>query len=306
MNFHYKQSSDFEGPMQTTWSISSLDAAKQCLRRYYYQKVLGLRDLGSSLPLDFGTAIHSALQSFHVTPGYFHERLRAAIRAGIASFADHVHSDNRDRNLQSLIRSIIAACDRHANTTLLQTPDGPAVEYIARVPLALDLYLYVRFDAIMHSTGLLYPVDYKTTTWSLTKNYWLQYNRSSQVTGYLLAAKMSNLPKTVGGLLIEAIHVNGNQTNIESRVFQRTPSYLESWRENALRKIDEVHEIACNEDLEDVNSWPENDTACRWCPFIHICSAHDAMKQEVIETQYTVRRDDIPTLPKEQPNGNAE
>lgn len=287
--------------LQKAWDNSSLQLLKDCPRKYQYAILEGWRPKHTAAPLIFGSMYHNGLEEYDTLRGRGADHataLRAAIRKvmiettweedGKLIFWD---AGDNNRSRESLVRSIVWYCE-HFKEDALQTyilPDGtPAIELSFRyeLPLSspdLDPYFYCgHLDKLAKMGDMLYVVERKTSTSTLSSSYFARYNPNGQITGYAFSAKVV-LNEPVQGVIVDATQTAVNFARFGRSYQHRNEEQLEEWLSNTLVWI----KVA--EDYAKANYWPMNEEACHkysGCQYREVCSKSALTRDKWLESDF--------------------
>lgn len=281
---------------------TSLGAAKQCPRYYYYSIVRGLQPKSESPHLVFGLHLHAARER------YEHNKL-----AGLT------HDDNLDevldwslkqtwnfelnrpwisthekKNRKTLIQTIVWYLDEQAQNDNLETvvlSNGkPAVELSFRFDSGIrmgdeSVIFCGHLDRIANLGLKPYIPDIKTSVSEVNAKWAEQFNPGNQFSMYMLAGKVA-FEQSVEGMIVDGIQVGVTFSRFARFFIPRDPASMEEWREDAEYWIGQLYRWAVN------GHWPQNDKSCDMfggCVFRRICSKPPHTREQIINADYAAR-----------------
>jgi hypothetical protein len=282
MNFHP------DGRL-AVWNSTALGIAKECKRKFYYAVVEGWTSKEPSDHLLFGGWYASALESYHKLRSRLyrldHENaLATVVHEALAASADWKPVDNRKTH-ETLIRSIVWYLDEFRDdpcqTVELSTGE-PAVELTFQFKYSDDITFSGHLDRLVLYGQDYYIQDQKTTSSTLTSNYFRRYTLDNQMSLYTIAGQVIwSLP--VRGVMIDAAQIAVGFTRFERGFAFRTEEQCEEWLEDAVYHIEQTWAA---------KRWPMNDQSCsKWggCQFLEVCSKSPQVRQHWLETNFTRR-----------------
>lgn len=212
-----------------------------CAREYFFGMVLHRRSAGRTPALCFGSAWHKALETHYKTGGD-----EAAVNeAVIMAWEEHGVSDDY-RTLDRVLldyrkyRQQFGTPDKEDEKTL-GWPDSPLIEVAANVEGGGLIHPYAGLlDRIIKVNGLVYVQDHKTTS-RFDKNFWRQFELSSQMMGYTLIAKLLFPNEKVVGVQVNVAHVLTAKTQFYRQDFTFSPARLEDWVFNTNLQLRRLH-----------------------------------------------------------------
>jgi len=290
--------------LQIAYDNSSLALFKDCPRKYYYAIVEGWRPSRTSIVLDFGTAVHSALETFDtaISDGKDHEAAVALAVRHALQLARKWSFDDSARNPHTLIRAVVWYTEQYKSDPIVtvRLPNGkPALELSFRFELNIsspsgEPYLYCgHIDKIGLFNGAVYAIDRKTTTSALSDSYFARYNPNGQISGYSVAAQLLRHEPS-HGFIIDAIQLGANFCRSQRYIATRTQEQLEEWLHNTAEWIKRIEAAAL------ARSWPMNEESCTKygsCQFREVCSKTPSIRDNWLNT-YFVRDRWNPLVPR--------
>jgi len=288
--------------VQFAWDSTSLGWLKECPRKYFYSMIEGWRTKADSVHLDFGLHYHHGLELYDRlrAEGQPHEEAVAAMvgEAMKWTWAESApwSPDHPSKNRETLIRSLIWYTehfkDDSAKTVILAN-GKPAVELSFKLELdrgpmdtarggAVPYVLCGHMDRVVEYLNGTYVTDRKTSSSTITSNYFDQYNPDNQMSLYTLAGRVIyNLP--IRGIIIDAAQIAVGFTRFSRGPTYRTESQLEEWLE------DSYHWFSIAEGFARNGYWPMNDKSCHkygGCPFRKICSKSPEVRATFLATDF--------------------
>lgn len=271
---------------------SSLVPVSECTTQCV-MKALGYKGIETSEALDVGSAVHGGLEGF-----FKGEDPEEAFDRSWAGYFPEERLIDRDQYQYTNVRDIFTTyCERHPLDSLpfevLET------ERVVGMPLEESgtVWFWMKRDlkVVEKSTGVIVPLDHKTTGWDVGGVSWQKkWRMASQLSGYVWATQKetrSNCPFAyVNGIQINKLP-NSNKrcykhqmkysecrlehTNFALLTYSRESHQLEQWWADAMmlafkyKKLIEIYP-----DLEAVTNAPAEGTfnrSCDWCDFSQYC-----------------------------------
>lgn len=190
------------------------------------------------------------------------------------------------KDIHTLIEMLVNYMDAARDRALVPiTVNGqPAVEIYAETPffapgMRRPVKLCVNLDAIKAFGQENYIVDYKTTAKSLDARYWSGYEPNVQVDFYSMLSDILFPDLNIRGVAIEAFSTAG-ATSTSFKLIQHTDE------QKAETCLNTVYWLGQIQDCEDAGDWPQNKTACLFCPFQQVCKRDPAERQSVLDEKY--------------------
>lgn len=279
---------------QWVWNSTSLEPAKSCARKYYYQVVLGLRSKARSVDLEFGKHYATALERYHKyrAQDIDHEN---ALYEVIALTLTETWEGDRPRepnhptkNRFTLIRSIIWYLEEYREDpckTIILADGKPAVELRFSFKLTDEIWLAGHLDRIVEYAGEYYVQDQKTTGSSLGSYYFNRYNPNNQMSLYSIASEVM-WATPVKGVMIDAAQIAVGFTRFMRGFTFRTKGQSEEWLRDTQYAIEKIWDA-------ERHGWPMNDSACMMyggCEFRDVCSKDSSVRREFLATGFEERR----------------
>jgi hypothetical protein len=241
------QSSEVPG-LTLVWDMSRLSAYARDPLAFYWKCILGMRSVGFSSALTWGTLYHEATGYFEKQVFYGVDRetaLRDAIRKLIpAALKERMpvqgaKGDAAKRNVRTLVRALVWFEAEYRDNPMppIALADGtPAIEFNAVVPLDMkaptgeDYLIVVNIDKIASDdTGAQFAIERKTTTQTLGKYFFQKYDPCFQTYTYDLVCDAMFPSTRLRGVTVEACQTAVEFARFERHPIVRTPGAREHW-----------------------------------------------------------------------------
>lgn len=289
MNFDTSQNSSFSRVlpgMQLAVDSTSLGAAKNCPRFYFYSIICGMVPRQTSVHLTFGLLVHKADEI------YWHSRaagashddaLDATLAWALGETWNKVLnrpwiSDSPEKNRLTLVRTIVWYFDQFGLADRIQTTilanGKPAVELSFRFNAEIqttsgeDILFCGHLDRLGMLNGEPVIPDKKTTKHTLNPWYFAQYTPHGQMSMYALAGRVAfSVP--VKKIIIDALQVGATFTRFQRGLVHRDDGMLEEFWQDAKHWIGQMELWARSV------HWPMNDSSCDkfgGCQYRAVCS----------------------------------
>jgi hypothetical protein len=284
--------------LQTAFDNTSISIFKDCPRKYHYSMIEGYRSKRPSAPLLFGSAYHDAVETFDlgIANGLPRdEALRIAVRRAF-ELSDQSFGDDTRRTRLTLLRSIVWYAEQFATDSLKTYvfPNGKVgleMSFRFELPFAPhgenSPYVYCgHMDKLATYNGSLWTVERKTTTTTLSEQFFGRYFFSSQIGGYVYAGKVVYDTPVVGAI-IEATQLAVNFTRFSRAVVHRVNDHLEEWMQDLNYWIRQIEYSAKH------SYWPHNTESCSkysGCQFRGVCSKSPHVRALILETEFVKDR----------------
>lgn len=279
---------------------SGLGIIKQCPRKAYYKLVLRRTPAGARPALDFGKAIHAALEgpvSGLTFGAALHEALEhadktepsveRAMEALDKAFAGMEVPEDEYRTLGRAREVIAAYIKEWAGDKLrVLSVEKPFCVPLGRIEGVIAEPVYVfwagKIDKIaLNHNDTLWVVDHKTGAKEGEKDH-MSWENASQFKGYVFAMEQSLPGRKVEGAIIDRIIVRPPTATITKKTKPRnqffripvrfSPETIVEWQQDTLRHIS-TWLTYCRDE-----SFPMNDGSCAdygGCPFWNVCTVSD-------------------------------
>lgn len=163
------------------WDYSTLSSFQTCRKKYYFEHVRHLKPKLKGAALEFGGALHLALDAY-----YGNDDKEASLILAKKAFSDNWKDREGDeiRTVENGIKMLehYALKYKHEPYKVIGKPETGFVFFIG------DILFGGRIDLPVEWDGNLWIMEHKTTT-RLSSSYFSQYELDKQVTGYIIAAE---------------------------------------------------------------------------------------------------------------------
>jgi len=294
--------------IQFAWDSTSIGYLKTCPRLYQYTMLEGWSPKSESIHLAFGTAYHSALESYARSRanGVSHEdSIHDVIAEILRTTADWVMDlstkAGKYKNRATLISLVLDYLDYFVDDpteTYIMSDGRPAVELSFRFELdwgpegyqVIEPYgmgqpyiLCGHLDRVVTFNDQLFVMDHKTTTSAPGDYYFNQYEPNNQMTLYTLAGQVV-LNAPIRGVIISAAQILLEKEHRFVRGFTyRTQDQLDEWL------LDLHLHLNSAEAFAEAGYWPMNDTACDkfgGCKFRGVCSKSPEVREMFLKADF--------------------
>jgi hypothetical protein len=284
--------------VQYAYDSTTLGWLKECPRKYYYHTVEGWRPKGETVNLKFGSLYHSGLELY--------DRRRAAGVEHNEAVLDVIHfllketwengkpweSEHHTKTRETLIRSVVWYLDQFGASdpakTIVFSDGKPAVELSFQLNLdwgpttGQPYVLCGHLDRLVEYSSGTYGTDRKTTSSTITPNYFDQFDPDNQMSLYTLAAKVI-YHTPVKGIIIDAAQVAVGFTRFARGFTYRTEAQIDEWLKDLHFWFDEQARFA------EKGYWPMNDKSCHkygGCPFRKVCSKSPEVREIFLNSDF--------------------
>lgn len=305
--------------IQFAWDSVSLTRFLSCPRRYQLSTIEGYVPASENfaIALQFGILFHSALEHYTKVQleGAKHlEAMNSAVRYVMAEEAykqlpteediDKIKQqlsvdpdaevssldNSKVRTKYSLIRAIVWYLEHYRNDQMkvVRTESNtPLVEYSFRFPVGIDIegteMLYSgHFDRVVQMGEHKMVLDHKTTKSSLGSYYFDQFERSHQMTGYMLAGRVV-LNTEVHGAIIDGVALQVGGVQFARHITYRHPEQLTEFMKLLDFVADQVVYLNHRYGSE---PWPMNTSACTFCDYKSVCKLAPSMQKHELGFNY--------------------
>lgn len=290
--------------LQLAVDSTSLGEAKTCDRKYYYSIIMGYQPKMRSFHLTFGLLYHGALER------YDHKKFEGLSHDDAVDFSiDWVLkqtwntelnrpwvSGDSNKNRYTLIRTVIDYLDKFGENDVLETirlADGkPAVElsfsFYAGVTSKVTgepFTLCGHLDRLALMNGAAYISDRKTTSHTISTQWFAQFTPHNQFSLYTLAGQVM-YKQPVKGLVVDGAQIAVGFSRFERGLVTRDAEQLKEWHRDTVLTLERMEHNALN------NYWPQNDASCGnygGCPFRTVCSKTPGSRQLWLDAEFTQR-----------------
>lgn len=288
-------------PFKREFSPTGLDTAT-CLRKYYYNKILGLTPKGIKLAAHFGSSLHLAIACFYAA-----KKTKNAVPEveAIKGFefewsTEQLSSMDAKYNLEQGIRIVAEYCKNYAHDTI--SFHESLIETATHTPMPNGTTMICVIDRVIIEKDLIMVVDTKTTSMSLT-DYWFNNFRNS----FQLGAEYYAVQQVTGQVdtcQIDGVHVpyetqgpraKQPPTNFARRTFLRTELQLTDWVNTWCRKTDTICKgLELKGDAERLKYFNCEPSQCNnfgGCPYLPVCMY--GLEHPMIRESFNFEKDDL-------------
>jgi hypothetical protein len=280
---------------------ASLIKESACERRLWYMLFRGLRKRNSNHKMEYGTAVHKALESF-----YENGDKDAAINKAIDHYADVLVPDKDFRDLAHLVNLLNQYFSIDTGLEVKKDPD-PVLEMRFAYPYKQTPKLDILFCGTIDFVGTYYGrpviVDHKSTAAYNTAAYFASYKVSPQLMFYNLIWN-TLFPDDYIGCMINGIFLaRSNKNKFErSEIFEFSKDRLAKFRDYVDDLVDRII-FKFDDYVDNVNMIGEQEAeaekifysnfACcetrfGLCSFTPLCTANSVQDREsIVNMDYT-------------------
>tara|TARA_Y100000034_G_scaffold136949_2_gene217513 strand:+ start:96 stop:1034 length:939 start_codon:yes stop_codon:yes gene_type:complete len=272
---------------------ASLIKESSCERRLWYMLCRGLRKRNSNHKMEYGTAVHKALESF-----YSDGEKEKAVNTAIDHYADILVPDKDFRDLAHLVNLLNQYFQQDTGLEVRKDPD-PLLEMRFAYPYKqtedLDILFCGTLDFVGTYFGRPVIVDHKSTAAYSPAAYFASYKVSPQLMFYnLIWNKL--FPEEAVGCMINGLFLGrSNKNKFErSEIYEFSRDRLEKFKayidDMVNRLIVRLRTLKSRdkwaEDLEAEEVFLSNFSCCETrfglCAFAPLCTANSANDRESI------------------------
>jgi len=289
--------------LQLAWDNTSLNAFRECPRKYQYSILLGYSFKLLPSPLKFGLVYHSSLEKYDKALALGDSRdvaIRKALRHALeATWEDGkpwtpFEPKEKARSRFTLCRTIVWYTEAYKEDPIETyiMPDGEAaVELSFRISLPFSAssgegFLYCgHLDKIGRFQGELKVVERKHTAMPLDERYFARYTPDGQVSGYTVGGNTIAL-EPITGTIIDAAQIGVTFSRFRRDEAHRSKSMNEEW----LRDTQSLIKMA--ESCAEQDYWPKNESSCHHfagCVYRSICSKGCEVREQFLEAGFSKR-----------------
>lgn len=205
-------------------------------------------------------------------------------------------SPHATKNIPSLIRSLVwyhEAYKPDPAKTVILSDGSPAVELsfryeypMAQKPTSEPILLCGHLDRLVNFLDKIWVMDYKTTTTTLSENYYAQFHVHNQMSFYAAASTIV-LGEPAFGVMIDAAQITTHFTRFGRGLTPRTHANQNEF----LTDLNYWVNIAAH--CAEEEYWPQNDTACDkygGCTFRDICAKSPDVRGKFLSSEFSVNR----------------
>lgn len=252
---------------ERTFDCSSLRTYMSCPRKYYWKYVrhLQLKD-DDSPALDFGTAVHQALEVWYNT-GEEEEMLETFHEFWDERFSDKKRTHEKGEKLL---------------TSYVEKYDSEPFEIIGEPEQVFELELFNTIFVGKMDLVIRYPdqfdmiLDHKTST-RMGRNYFKSFNPDIQMTGYTIAGRAIYPELDIKGAIVNVLYFTMRKMDFFREMFLQQDWEIDRWFELYRELTREIMERP----RDDYKAWRINDSYCiRWgeCPYRDLCTVEEPDK----------------------------
>jgi hypothetical protein len=273
---------------------ASLIKESACERKLWYMLFRGLRKRNSNHKMEYGTAVHKALESY-----YSDNDKDKAINAAIDHYADVLVPDKDFRDLAHLVNLLTQYFKVDTGLEVKCDPE-PLLEmrfaYPYRQTEKLDILFCGTIDFVGTYFGRPVIVDHKSTAAYNTSSYFAAYKVSPQLMFYNMIWN-TMFPEDYIGCMINGIFLGrSNKNKFErSEIFEfskdrltKFKAYVDDLVDRLVAKFDE-HSDDLDREPESIflSNFASCETRFGLCSFSPLCTANNKDdRQSIIEMDY--------------------
>ena len=273
---------------------ASLIKESACERKLWYMLFRGLRKRNSNHKMEYGTAVHKALESY-----YTDNDKDKAINAAIDHYADVLVPDKDFRDLAHLVNLLTQYFKVDTGLEVKRDPE-PLLEmrfaYPYRQTEKLDVLFCGTIDFVGTYFGRPVIVDHKSTAAYNTSSYFAAYKVSPQLMFYNMIWN-TMFPEDYIGCMINGIFLGrSNKNKFErSEIFEfskdrltKFKAYVDDLVDRLVAKFDE-HSDDLDKEPESIflSNFASCETRFGLCSFSPLCTANNKDdRQSIIEMDY--------------------
>lgn len=272
------------------WDYSTLSSFQTCRKKYYFEHIRHLKTTTKGAALQFGGAVHSALDIYYSTE----DKSQGLLNAKLVFEKEWQDREGDElRTVENGLKMLDAYADkyRHEPFKALGKPEQGFVFPIG------DILYGGRIDLPVEWDGNLWIMEHKTTT-RLSGGYFDQYDLDKQVTGYIIAAEETFKRKVYGCVVNvmepwKEVKTKTARTKAPEDHFARAPitrsdDLKERFKINVQRIVRDIK--WCEETGEYMEA--EKKEVCQYynrpCPYLQLCKHGE--DERVIEREYIVEK----------------
>lgn len=271
------------------WDYSTLSSFQTCRKKYYFEHIRHLKPKLKGAALEFGGAIHEALDAYYSLDDKT-QSIFLAKEAFKANWKDREGDEIRTIDNGLKLLDWYAKRYQHEPFKVVGKPETGFVFVIG------DILFGGRIDLPVEWDGNLWIMEHKTTT-RLANGYFNQYELDKQVTGYIIAAEEHFKGRKVHGCIVnvmepwkELIRPTAKSKAPEDH-FARSPitrsqMIKDRFKLNVQRIVRDIK--WCHENDEFMEA--EKKEVCQYynrpCPYLQLCQHGE--DERVIANDYIV------------------
>jgi hypothetical protein len=277
---------------------ASLIKESACERRLWYMLCRGLRKRNSNHKMEYGTAVHKALESY-----YFDGDEDKAVNKAIDHYADILVPDKDFRDLAHLVNLLQQYFKEDTGLTVRKDPD-PLLEMRFAYPYLQTPELDVLFCGTIDFVGTYFGrpviVDHKSTAAYGVASYLASYKISPQLMFYKLIWNKL-FPEDDVGCMINGLFLGrSNRNKFErSEIFEfsgdrlaKFQAYIDDLVVRIRRKLEIYFNTHESQDGEDIflSNFACCETKFGLCSFTPLCTSNSAGDRESVVNMDYVRK----------------
>ena len=192
---------------ERTFDFTTLDTFQSCQEKYRKRMVQHLVPLTVAPPLEFGKAIHMALETYYKGK---------TMQEAVATFKENYTREDDPKRTQLIGEQMLLDYAEVYKTEPFKVVD---VEIGFAVPLG-DYIFTGRLDGLVEWDSQLWVLEHKTTS-MLGMTYFKQFEMSMQIDGYIYAAEQFT-GKRCAGVVVNAMQPKTKTKKLEDH-YARDP-----------------------------------------------------------------------------------
>jgi len=264
-----------------------------CPRQYEYKYLKNLRkrdygDDGGNIDLDFGSAIHEALERFTLTKGDMSKGVSIFEKEYVVPTPSEI-TGTRDLKNTEYGKELLFDYVEFYNANM-QDWETVETEQVGEFDLGNGYMFQCKIDEVVRINGNLFAKDYKTTTTKQPNRFFGKFHLANQASGYVSYVKAKH--GSCAGFIPVMLHMKhlktkrsgvgpGLVTSFQYDIFNRTEEQLRDFKDDVVYKTNE---------LSKCTRFTKNPEACsnyRGCEFKELCLAcGDKSVEEVLYEEY--------------------
>lgn len=302
-------------PFQLTFSPSSLEAYLECARKYAFRSIIGLNHKARNAALGFGAAIHAGIGTYYTVrhmsrsdiaeffkmsdqPAFGAKDTKALVLYLMVEAFREIWSEmgvggDEKRSLESGIVILKKYMEVYWHDSSRYLPEY--VETPLRMEMPNGTTLIMILDRVRKEESFITVVDTKTSTWSLTDFFFLNFTNSFQLSAYDYS--VLNTLGHCDACQVDGIFVPWKEKGdmFVRRTLLRTDLQREDFVNTYLRATDAIlSSINRDEPAEavDLKKFPCNPTSCSkygGCKYLPVCQHGFTHPSVQIDYERTVK-----------------
>jgi len=285
---------------------TAIIAAKQCLRKYYYQIVLGRVPKEDAIYFAWGSAYHVFREYLEKSYGigdelpakYDDNKAMQAFTVAVNKGLNYWKEKGRDQTTEDkfswmtsarLLMSFKKAFEHWKVEKIQNKIVVIASEQPFNIQLPDGSYRSGTADQIVRWNGQIWGRDFKTTSKD-TAFYNRQLSPNEQFTGYTYAeGKLAGGVDCQGQIIELLYNAKGTKSgekgpDIVALIASRTKWQLEEWLEDTAFYVDIIRQA------REKDRYPMSEVGCSFCPYHQVCASNnEAAMMYQLESNYSVR-----------------